>query len=142
MPNPVTAVATWQDVFQREICAFLNNLEELATYIRKHPNDRSFETTGKVYRGMMVIWAQVERIREIGLDMVAQAPKSPIVAERRDYWFIRALADQTEFEDECDRMEFELDSMAKKVFRREIDNLWVAAFLESESVHLAGEFGL
>lgn len=120
----------------------MSDLEELAAYIRKRPDDRSLETTGKLYRGMMVIWAQVERIREIGLNMVAHAPKSPLVLERRDYWFIRALADQTQFEDECDRLESELDRMAKKVFRREADNLWVAAFLETESVQVAGEFGL
>lgn len=141
MPNHVTVVS-WQDVFHREICAYLSNIEELAVYIRMHPKDRTVKTAGKMYNGMMFIWAQVERIREIGLEMVAHAPKSPLILERRNYWFIRALADQTEFEDECDRMERELDAMARRIFRREVDNLWVAAFLENESLHIAGEFGL
>jgi hypothetical protein len=142
MSNPAKAVSSWQDAFNKEITSFMSDLEQLAGYIRKRPDDRSMKTTGKIYRGMMVIWAQVERIREIGLNMAVHEPKSPLVLQHRDYWFVRALADQSEFEDECDRLEFELDRMAKKVFCREADNLWVAAFLETEAVQVAGDFGI
>lgn len=72
--------------------------------------------------------------------MVAETPRCSLVLKQRSYWFIRDLADQTEFEDECDDIEARLEGLKQKVQRREIENLWVAGFLESTALRIQDQF--
>lgn len=72
--------------------------------------------------------------------MVAETPRCSLVLKKRSYWFIRDLADQTEFEDECDDIEARLEGLMQKVQRCEIENLWVAGFLESTSLRIQDQF--
>ncbi|KAJ5817640.1 hypothetical protein N7447_007648 [Penicillium robsamsonii] len=80
------------------------------------------------------------RVKDTGLDMVAESPRCSLVLKDRSYWFIRALADQTEFEDECDEMEARLDGLVLKVERRELENLWVAGVIESTVLYIQETF--
>lgn len=142
MPNQFIAQASCQEIFHQECRAFRHQLESDALFLRNHPNDNSLKTTGSVYKSLIETWAHVERLREAGLAMASKAPKSPIVLQRHSYWFLRPLADQTEFEDECDRLESLLDYLTKKIYRREAENLWVAGLLEATSLHLGNELDL
>ncbi|KAJ5325560.1 hypothetical protein MYU51_000317 [Penicillium brevicompactum] len=131
-----------QASFQKKCLSFLRRLEKHAHFFRENPDDRSIETTGIAYRNMMVTWAQVEHIREAGLNMVDDAPKSPLIVERRSYWFLQAMADQREFEDACDLLEAQLEDLAKKVLCREAENLWVAGILENIATTFEDDFHL
>lgn len=142
MSDHLTIHASSQDLFQKECLKLKHKLECEIVFLRENPDDNSLETTGKLYKRIMKCWAQVERLRETGLNMVTQAPKSPLVLQRRSFWFIRPLADQTEFEDECDQLESRLDGLAENVYSREVENLWVAELLEIICTHIADEFRL
>ncbi|KAI3134100.1 hypothetical protein CBS147330_3664 [Penicillium roqueforti] len=72
--------------------------------------------------------------------MVAETPRCPLVLKQRSYWFIRDLADQTEFEDDCDEIEARLEALAVKVQTRELENLWIAGVLESTALHIQDKF--
>ncbi|KAJ5401819.1 uncharacterized protein N7487_007715 [Penicillium crustosum] len=50
------------------------------------------------------------------------------------------LADQTEFEDECDDIEAHLYGLMQKVQDCEIEHLWVAEFLEFTSLRIQDQF--
>lgn len=140
MSNHSTVQASCQELFQEECRAFRHQLEDDALFLRSHPNDNSLKTTGSIYKSLIETWAHVERLREAGLVMASKAPKSPLVLQHHSYWFLRPLADQTEFEDECDRLESLLDYLTKRIYRREAENLWVAGLLEATSVHLGNVF--
>lgn len=133
---------SWQETFQKECLSFLRQLENDALFLRENADDHSFQTTGVAYRSMINTWAQIERLREAGLEMVEYASNSPLVVERRSYWFIQAMADQSEFEDECDLLEAQLDDLAKKVFSRQVENLWVAGILETTAANFEEGFHL
>ncbi|CAI7620547.1 unnamed protein product [Penicillium bialowiezense] len=124
---------SWQETFQKECLSFLRQLENDALFLRENADDHSFQTTGVAYR---------KRLREAGLEMVEYASNSPLVVERRSYWFIQAMADQSEFEDECDLLEAQLDDLAKKVFSRQVENLWVAGILETTAANFEEGFHL
>jgi hypothetical protein len=131
---------SWQQNFQKECRTFVKQAEALADYARKHPDDDKYEHTDNICRGLVRLWSQIACVKDTGLDMVAETPKCSLVREDREYWFIRALADQTEFEDECDEIEARLDGLLAKVGQHELENLWVAGVLESTSLHIQGRF--
>ncbi|CAI7584817.1 unnamed protein product [Penicillium glandicola] len=124
MSNREPARSPWQKSFQKECRAFAKEAEALADYTREHPNSHGHEP----------------RVKDTGLDMVAETPRCSLVLKQRSYWFIRDLADQTEFEDECDEIEARLDGLALKVDRRELENLWIAGILESTALHIQDRF--
>ncbi|KAJ5457873.1 hypothetical protein N7475_009261 [Penicillium sp. IBT 31633x] len=132
----------WQNRFQNTCRAFVDETEALANHVRQNPD--SYDTANKavVYQGIMSLWVQVAKLKDTGLDMVAQSPRCPLVLEERRYWFIGALTDQTEFENECDDLETSLDQWGHRILRGEVDNLWVAGFLESTAMHITGQFQL
>lgn len=118
----------------------MKQAEALADYTRQHPNNYEHEHIGKVCRRLVSLWSQIARVKDTGLDMVTETPRCSLVLKQRSYWFIRDLADQTEFEDECDEIEARLDGLALKVQRCELENLWVAGILESTALHVQDQF--
>ncbi|KAJ5213481.1 hypothetical protein N7449_000650 [Penicillium cf. viridicatum] len=134
------ARSPYQKSFQKECRAFVKRAEATADYARKHPNNHEFELNSEVYRGLISLLSRIARVKDTGLDMVAETPRCSPVLKERSYWFIRDLADQTEFEDECDDIEARLEGVTQKVERREIENLWVAGFLESTALRIQDQF--
>ncbi|KAJ5199892.1 hypothetical protein N7491_009311 [Penicillium cf. griseofulvum] len=130
----------WQQNFQKECRTFVKQAGALADYVRKHPDDDKHEHTGNICRGLVRLWSQIAYVKDTGIHMVAETPRCSLVREDRGYWFIRALADQTEFEDECDEIEARLDGLIAKVERHELENLWVAGVLESTALDIQGKF--
>ncbi|KAJ5356137.1 hypothetical protein N7517_010746 [Penicillium concentricum] len=140
MSNREPAHSQWQKSFQKECRAFVKEAEALADYARQHSNDYKYEHDDDICRGLISLWSQMARVKDTGLDMVAETPRCSLVLKERSFWFIRALADQTEFEDECDEIEARLDGLALKVERRELENLWVAGVLESTALYIKEKF--
>ncbi|CAP95688.1 hypothetical protein E8E15_003709 [Penicillium rubens] len=140
MPNPEPAHSPYQKSFQKECRIFAKEAEALADYARQYPEDHEPKQNSDIHRGLISLWSQIARVKDTGLDMVAETPRCSLVLEERSYWFIRDLADQTEFEDECDEVEARLESLAIKVEGYEIENLWLAGFLESMALHVQDRF--
>lgn len=130
----------YQRTFQKECRAFVKRAEATADHARKHPNNHEFEPNSGVYKGLVSLLWRIARVKDTGLDMVAETPRCSLVLKQRSYWFIRDLADQTEFEDECNDIEARLEGLMQKVQRREVENLWVAGFLESTSLRVQDQF--
>ncbi|OQD64192.1 hypothetical protein PENPOL_c008G00310 [Penicillium polonicum] len=140
MSNREQVRSPYQRTFQKECRAFVNRAEATADHTRKHPNNHELEPNSAVHKGLVSLLWRIARVKDTGLDMVAETPRCSLVLKQRSYWFIRALADQTEFEDECDDIEARLEGLMQKVERREIENLWVAGFLESTALHIKDQF--
>ncbi|KAJ5121473.1 uncharacterized protein N7515_009434 [Penicillium bovifimosum] len=140
MPNLEPTPSEWQSRFQKACLTFVDEVETLAKYIRDNGDARGIGHRSRVYDGLMRLWVQVEKLKEAGLEMAAESPKCPLVLAKLQYWHIRDLADQTDFEDECDGLETELDQWAKGVLGDKVENLWVAGFLESLSLSILGRF--
>jgi hypothetical protein len=140
MSNSEPTTSEWQSRFQEVCRAFVDETETLAKYIRDNADARGTGHRARVYDGLMRLWSQVEKLKDAGLDMVAESPKCPLVFAGRQYWYLRDLADQTDFEDECDALETGLDQWARRVLANEVENLWVAGFLESMSLNIMGQF--
>ncbi|KAJ5492185.1 hypothetical protein N7453_010282 [Penicillium expansum] len=130
----------YQKNFQKECWAFVRKAEAIADYARKHPDTHEYGSNTQVYRGLISLLSKLARVKDTGLDMVAETPRCPLILKQRSYWFIRDLADQTEFEDECDDMEAQLEGMVHKVELHEVENLWVAGFIESMALHIQDRF--
>lgn len=129
-----------QRTFQKECRAFVKRAEATADHARKYPDNHELEPNNGVYKGIISLLWRIARVKDTGLDMVAETPRCSLVLKQRSYWFIRDLADQTEFEDECDDIEARLEGLKQKVQRREIENLWVAGFLESTTLRIQDQF--
>ena len=140
MPNHEPARSPWQKIFQKECRAFAKEAEALADYARQHPENDQHKHDSNIHRGLTSLWSQIARVKDAGLDMVAETPRCSLILQERSYWFIRDLADQTEFEDECDEVEARLESLAINVEGREVENLWLAGFLESMALHVQDRF--
>ncbi|KAJ5799730.1 uncharacterized protein N7518_001798 [Penicillium psychrosexuale] len=140
MYNCEPARSPWQKSFQMEGRIFVKQAEALANYTRKHPENYDYEQNCNVHRGLIRLWSQIARVKGTGLDMVAETPRCSLVLKQRSYWFIRDLADQTEFEDDCDEIEARLEALAVKVQQRELENLWIAGVLESTALHIQDKF--
>ncbi|KAJ5558380.1 hypothetical protein N7461_002352 [Penicillium sp. DV-2018c] len=140
MSNLEPTPSEWQTRFQKMCLAFVAEVESLAEYIRDNEDARGTGHRSRVYDRLMRLWENVEKLRNAGLDMVAESPKCPLVLAKLSYWHIRDLADQTDFEEECDELETVLDQWAKGVLANEVENLWVAGFLESLSLNILGHF--
>ena len=97
----------YQRTFQKECRAFVKRAEATATanHARKYPDNHEIEPNSGVYKGLVSLLWRIARVKDTGLDMVAETPRCSLVLKQRSYWFIQDLADQTEFEDECDDIE-------------------------------------
>ncbi|KGO74396.1 hypothetical protein PITC_019290 [Penicillium italicum] len=140
MSNREPTRSPYQKNFQIECRSFVRKAEAIAKYAREHPNNQEYDPNSEVQRGLISLLSKIARVKDTGLDMVAETPKCSLVLKQRSYWFIRDLADQTEFEDECDDMEAQLEGLAQKVKLHEIENLWVAGFIESMALHIQDQF--
>ncbi|OQE44530.1 hypothetical protein PENCOP_c002G02736 [Penicillium coprophilum] len=140
MSNRESALSPWQKSFQQECRTFVEEAETLADYARQYPDDDEYEHSEDICRGLESLWSQIARVKDTGLDMVAETPRCSLVLKNRDYWFIRALADQTEFEDECDEIEARLGGLVSMVERHELENLWIAGELESTALYIQERF--
>ncbi|CRL25755.1 unnamed protein product [Penicillium camemberti] len=140
MSNREQLRSPYQRTFQKECRAFVKRAEATADHARKYPNNHELEPNNGVYKGIISLLWRIARVKDTGLDMVAETPRCSLVLKQRSYWFIRDLADQTEFEDECDDIEARLEGLKQKVQRREIENLWVAGFLESTALRIQDQF--
>lgn len=134
--------APYQRTFQKECWDFVKKAEVTADHARKYPNNHEFEPNSAVYNGLVSLLSRIARVKDTGLDMVAETPVCSLVLKQRSYWFIRDLADQTEFEDECDAIEARIEGLMQKVERHEIENLWLAGFLESTALHIKDQFSV
>lgn len=140
MSNREQLRSPYQRTFQKECRAFVKRAEATADHARKYPNNHELEPNNGVYKGIISLLWRIARVKDTGLDMVAETPRCSLALKQRSYWFIRDLADQTEFEDECDDIEARLEGLKQKVQRREIENLWVAGFLESTALRIQDQF--
>ena len=140
MSNREQLRSPYQRTFKKECRAFVKRAEATADHARKYPNNHELEPNNGVYKGIISLLWRIARVKDTGLDMVAETPRCSLVLKQRSYWFIRDLADQTEFEDECDDIEARLEGLKQKVQRREIENLWVAGFLESTALRIQDQF--
>ncbi|CAG8909136.1 unnamed protein product [Penicillium egyptiacum] len=134
------ARSPWQKSFQKECRAFVKEAEALADYARLHPENHEHEHNSNITRGLISLWSKIAQVKDTGLDMIAETPRCSLVLKEDSYWFNRDLADQTEFEDECDEIEAHLEGLAIKVEHREIENLWLAGFLESTALQIQDRF--
>lgn len=130
----------YQRTFQKECRAFVKRAEATANHARKYPDNHEIEPNSGVYKGLVSLLWRIARVKDTGLDMVAETPRCSLVLKQRSYWFIQDLADQTEFEDECDDIEAHLYGLMQKVQDCEIEHLWVAEFLEFTSLRIQDQF--
>ncbi|KAJ5779379.1 hypothetical protein N7457_007099 [Penicillium paradoxum] len=95
------------DQLLHECHTFKANLESQAHALRY---DRGLERNGDVFRAVVRLSLQTDRILELGLRMIADTPDNNITRRYPSYW--SREGDTSKFETVFHRLERDLDQMA------------------------------
>ncbi|EKV10633.1 hypothetical protein PDIG_24600 [Penicillium digitatum PHI26] len=85
MSNREPTRSLYQKSFQKECRAFVTYAEAISECARTHPNNNAPDPNSKVSRGLMNLLSKIARVKDTGLEMVAETPRCSLVRRQRSY---------------------------------------------------------